>query len=162
MRQAPTEADLLTLARLLDQHGVQYALIGGMAVGLHGFVRATKDIDLLLPVDANNNRLLIAALEHLVGQGSPAIQQLRLDWMDKGHSTAMEDRLAIDLLYVAADQNFEQLQHHIIRVMAGDVAVHVLDVDGLIKTKRTTRESDRADRIKLERLRNALQHKPSS
>jgi hypothetical protein len=144
---------------VLEQHGVRYALIGGMAVGLHGFVRATKDIDLLLPIDAQNNRLLISALEQLVGQDSPAMQQLRLEWMDKGHSTALEDRMAIDLLFVAADQSFEQLQEHIVRVSVSDVAISVLDVDGLIKTKCTTRESDVADRIKLERLRNALQQK---
>lgn len=161
MRQSPTEADLLNLARLLAEHGVRYALIGGMAVGLHGFVRATKDIDLLLPVDAANNAALIAALQKLIGPDQPALQQLRKDWMDKGHSTALEDRLAIDLLYVAAGQNFEQLQQHIIRIQVQDVAISLLDVDGLIKTKRTSRESDTADRIKLERLRNALQQKPS-
>ncbi|TAG25865.1 MAG: hypothetical protein EAZ37_11300 [Burkholderiales bacterium] len=136
-------------------------MIGGMAVGLHGFVRATKDIDLLLPVNAHNNRLLMTALEQLVGSSSPALQQLRLDWMDKGHSTALEDRLAIDLLYVAADQSFEQLQQHIIRVSVGDAQISVLNVDGLIKTKLTSRDSDTADRIKLERLRNALQKKPN-
>ncbi len=162
MRQAPTEADLMALARVLDQHGVRYALIGGMAVGLHGFVRATKDIDLLLPVDANNNRMLVSALEDLIGPSSPALQQLKLDWMDKGHSTALEDRLSIDLLYVAADLNFEQLQTHIIRVSVDDVMVSVLDLDGLIKTKRTSRESDTADRIKLERLRNAMAQAPRS
>lgn len=160
MRQAPSESDLLTLARLLAAHGVRYALIGGTAVGLHGFVRATKDIDLLLPVDTANNRALIAALQELIGIDSAALQQLRTEWMDKGHSTALEDRIAIDLLYVAAGHSFEQLQQHIISIQVQDVAISLLDVDGLIKTKRTSRESDVADRLKLERLRNALQQKP--
>src|SRR4030095_2924941 len=34
----------------LNGVGVAYALCGGLAVNLHGHVRATRDIDLLLPV----------------------------------------------------------------------------------------------------------------
>lgn len=32
----------------LRQTGIEHALIGGVAVGLHGLVRATKDLDLLV------------------------------------------------------------------------------------------------------------------
>jgi hypothetical protein len=35
----------------LNTSGVRYALCGGIAVNLHGHVRATKDIDILVPVD---------------------------------------------------------------------------------------------------------------
>jgi len=35
----------------LNTAGVAYALCGGLAVNLHGHVRATRDIDLLLPRD---------------------------------------------------------------------------------------------------------------
>lgn len=35
----------------LDTASVAYALCGGLAVNLHGHVRATRDIDLLLPAD---------------------------------------------------------------------------------------------------------------
>ena len=57
----PNQSDLLRLAQALATFDVEYVLIGGVAMALHGFVRMTKDIDLLLPVDpANNSRLLRA------------------------------------------------------------------------------------------------------
>jgi hypothetical protein len=41
--------DLLELLRRFQQEGVEYILVGGHAVRLNGFVRATEDIDILLP-----------------------------------------------------------------------------------------------------------------
>lgn len=40
--------ELRTIASRLDDAGIGYAVCGGIAVTLHGFVRATKDIDLLV------------------------------------------------------------------------------------------------------------------
>ncbi len=62
----------------------------------------------------------------------------------------------MDLLYVAASQSFESLKAHVQTVLFNGVPVVTLDVDGMLLTKRTTRESDIPDRLKLERLRNAL------
>lgn len=49
------------LAALLNEAGIAHALIGGIAVGLHGYARSTGDIDLL--VDGNHRMELIALLE---------------------------------------------------------------------------------------------------
>jgi hypothetical protein len=50
--RAPELEDLLSLCQALNAEGVRYVLIGGFAVILHGFVRATKDIDLLVDARA--------------------------------------------------------------------------------------------------------------
>ncbi len=42
-------AELLTAAAELTKARVDFALCGGMALAVHGHVRATRDIDLLLP-----------------------------------------------------------------------------------------------------------------
>jgi len=39
-------------AAQLDQLGVRYALAGGLAVGAHGYVRATTDVDFLVGEEA--------------------------------------------------------------------------------------------------------------
>ncbi len=124
-------------------------------MAVHGFSRATKDIDLLLPVNADNNARLLKALASIPGN-TEALAQLRPEWMDKGHSTALEGQIFIDLLYVAAGQSFENLQRHVQNVNFNGVSVVTLDVDGMLLTKKTSRESDVPDRLKLERLRNAL------
>lgn len=154
-KREPTQQDLVLLAQALADFGVQYALIGGTAMAVHGFSRATKDIDLLLPVDADNNARLLQALTTLPGSAN-AMPALRREWMDKGHSTALEGEIFVDLLYVAASQSFESLKSHVQTVMLEGVPVVTLDVDGMLLTKKTTRETDIPDRLKLERLRGAL------
>jgi hypothetical protein len=42
-------AEMTKLIAALNANGVQYALCGGLALGVHGFPRATQDIDLLVP-----------------------------------------------------------------------------------------------------------------
>ena len=154
----PNQSDLLSLAQALANFDVEYVVIGGAAMALHGFARMTKDIDLLLPVDPANNSRLLRALESMP-KNTAALKQLRLEWMDKGHSTALEGEIYIDLLYVAASRSFEELRKHIQTVMLNGVPVVTLDVDGMLQTKRTSRETDIPDRLKLERLKNAMRER---
>lgn len=42
----------LELLQSLADANVQYVLVGGLAIQLHGFMRATFDIDLVLAMDA--------------------------------------------------------------------------------------------------------------
>ena len=45
----------------LNTHGVEFVLVGGYALGVHGFVRATADIDFLYRcTPANVNKLCVA------------------------------------------------------------------------------------------------------
>lgn len=60
--RAPELEDLVGLCRALNSAGVRYVLIGGFAVILHGFVRTTKDIDLLVDPSADNVRAVRLAL----------------------------------------------------------------------------------------------------
>ena len=154
----PNQSDLLKLAQALAAFDVEYVVIGGAAMALHGFARMTKDIDLLLPVDPANNSRLLRALESMP-QNTEALAQLRPEWMDKGHSTALEGEIYIDLLFVAASKSFEELRQHIQTVPLNGIPVVTLDVDGMLQTKRTSRESDIPDRLKLERLKNALRER---
>lgn len=63
----PNDNDLGVACQALSAFGAEYALIGGTAMAVHGFSRATKDIDLLLPVNAHNKAQLIAALASISG-----------------------------------------------------------------------------------------------
>ncbi len=134
-QREPEPDDLSLLAAALAAHGVQYALIGGVAMAVHGFSRATKHIDLLLPVNADNNARLLQALASIPGN-TEAPAQLRPEWMDKGHSTALEGQILIDLLYIAAGQSFKNLQRHVQAVNFNGVSVVTLDVDDMLLTKK--------------------------
>lgn len=47
---------------MLNANGVRYLLIGGYAVGYHGYPRATNDIDIFIAKDSENARRLIKSL----------------------------------------------------------------------------------------------------
>jgi hypothetical protein len=48
MNKAEVQLALAKVARLLDEAGIPYALIGALALAEYGYVRLTIDIDLLL------------------------------------------------------------------------------------------------------------------
>lgn len=52
------------ILRALTDKGVQFVLVGGFAVQLHGFVRATLDLDLVLAMDDANLTLFIDVAKH--------------------------------------------------------------------------------------------------
>ncbi len=51
MKTGPVHETLSKLAERLPKEKIDYALIGGMALALHGFVRPTQDIDLLMTAE---------------------------------------------------------------------------------------------------------------
>lgn len=56
---------VVTVCRLLNAAGVRYVVIGGFALALHGAVRATRDIDILIEPTVENARRALQALEQL-------------------------------------------------------------------------------------------------
>lgn len=151
-KRAPLLDDVMLVLVELERHDVRYALLGGIAMALHGFPRMTKDIDCIFPRDADNNARLMDALTAIAGK-------VRLDympereWLDKGYSTAAEGEIGIDILFVAASKEFGEYEPHIeVRDVDG-VRVNVLDIDGMLMSKATGREEDIADRNRLLRLK---------
>lgn len=54
--------DVMLVLSALAREEVEYVLVGGVAVGLHGFERATVDIDLFIRTDERNVARVRAAL----------------------------------------------------------------------------------------------------
>ena len=53
--------DFKEFVGLLQDHNVEYMIVGGYAVGVHGYPRFTGDLDIWLnPVAANAERVLLA------------------------------------------------------------------------------------------------------
>ncbi len=60
-----TDFDLRALLEALQFHDVRFVVIGGVAVGAHGFVRGTEDLDLVPDPDPDNLGRLAEALSNL-------------------------------------------------------------------------------------------------
>ena len=78
MKTGPVQKTLQNLGKRLSQENIDYAVIGGMALALHGFVRPTLDVDILLTKDG-----LERFHEVLVGRGYvPAFSGARKHFRD--------------------------------------------------------------------------------
>jgi len=60
-----SELDIRGILRELVDEGVDFLVIGGVAVGYHGHIRATKDIDIVPAPDSANLIRLASALKRL-------------------------------------------------------------------------------------------------
>ena len=56
------DSNYLDMLRCLNKAGVDYIMVGGWAVNLHGYVRATIDLDIWILADFENARKVYAAL----------------------------------------------------------------------------------------------------
>jgi predicted nucleotidyltransferase len=55
--------DFKEFLKLLKEHNVRYLLIGGYAVGYHGYPRATADMDIWIAIHPDNADKIVAALK---------------------------------------------------------------------------------------------------
>lgn len=55
--------DFLEFVRLLEQNDVRYLIVGGYAVGLHGFPRYTGDIDFFVAISEENSSKILTVFE---------------------------------------------------------------------------------------------------
>ena len=141
--RAPELEDLVELGRWLNAEGVRYMLIGGFAVVLHGSVRGTKDIDLLVDASDDNIRLLKRAMGRLPDNAIALI-----DDADIRNYTVVRiaDEIVVDLMASACGIDYhtavrDGLEHTEIEGTKIPLASKQL----LIRMKDTIRDSDRSD-----------------
>lgn len=70
---------LRKICETLNKHGVDYMLIGGVAVGFHGFPRATADIDFWYNPRIENFQRIINALDAYGGIDTSSLKSLVFD-----------------------------------------------------------------------------------
>lgn len=73
--------NFIELIRTLENEKVEYVLIGGFAIILHGFVRATQDVDLFVNPTEENIEQLRSSLKRLYKDNS--IDEITLSELQK-------------------------------------------------------------------------------
>lgn len=91
--RAPELEDLLSLCAALNREGARYLLIGGFAVILHGYVRGTKDIDLLVDTSPENVQAVKRALSTLPDNAVAAVAD---DEIGKYQVVRVADEVVVD------------------------------------------------------------------
>jgi hypothetical protein len=69
--------DVLRVIEALNSAGVEYVVIGGVGLNVHGIIRATEDLDLFVRPDAGNVARLRSALKAV--WSDPSIEEITAD-----------------------------------------------------------------------------------
>ena len=140
-----TWQDVKTVARYLEEAGVEYALVGGYALGAHGFNRFTEDIDLLVNPSAENSRRWVLALSRLPDAAAAELADTDVFADDKRYAVRINDEFTIDVMPSIAGLTWDEMNAHVTAMDIDDVSIRVLDLRGLLKTKQGVRPKDQMD-----------------
>lgn len=141
-RARGTDNRVLVVCRLLNRHRAKYLIAGGVAANLHGSVRATKDVDILVPRDVANARRVLAALAELPYRMAAEITPEEVAGRP---ITIVGDDPRVDILTIAWSVTFERAWGGRVVRRIGGVTVPYLALEDLIASKQTGRASDVAD-----------------
>lgn len=153
---APARApdpDLRAATRALLGAGARFVVIGGFAVIANDYVRATEDVDLLVPDDAENDAALGRALTSLDARWPDDDRPFRPgDLGDREHSRIVWAAGLLDLLREGvAPLDFESVAADARSADLGDGAFPVAGLASVVAFKRLAdRPRDRLDLEELE------------
>lgn len=141
-RWSRPELTAAELGGVLNREGARYLIIGGIACILHGHVRATTDLDILIGRTRENAKRVLEALAQ-VGYG------FAREWLPeeilRKPITIIGDDPAVDIFTVAWSVNYEDAVTRSTSVEVDGVSLPLIGLDDLIATKRTGRAIDAAD-----------------
>jgi hypothetical protein len=136
---------------------VEFAVVGGRAVNMHGYVRATNDLDLFIRPTKENAR---AAFEALRALGAP------LDGLEPADLLSEEENLRfgpeedhIDILASIGEMSFDQVWRNRVETVVDGVPVPFISKADLMENKRQVgRLRDLADAEELALIPDPEEH----
>jgi hypothetical protein len=157
-------ASFEALASALEAAGVRYLVAGGLAVGAHGYLRFTKDVDIVIQLIPENIERAFSALTSLgyrpivpVTMNQFANQALRESWIrDKGMQVLQfwsdsHKETSVDVFVNEPFAFEEEYAHALVKPLHDALPVRFVSLATLIRMKQDAgRPQDLAD---IEQLR---------
>ena len=145
------DSNYLDMLKCLNKAGVDYIMVGGWAVNLHGYIRATIDLDIWILADLENARKVYAALGEF---GAPLAGVCPDDFAADG--TIFQVGVApcrIDVINKIDGVKYAEAASRAIEKTIEGVPVRIISLEDLIANKRASgRTKDLADAEILEGL----------
>ena len=145
-------ADYIDMLKCLNKAGVDYIMVGGWAVNLYGYIRATVDLDIWILADAENARKVYAAL---VEFGAPVAEMKPDEFAEYGMIFQIGVApCRVDIISKISGVNYADAVTRAVPKMIDGVPVRIISLDDLIANKKASgRAKDIADVEVLEGLR---------
>ena len=148
--------DPVRIFAALERHAVEYLTIGGVAVNVHGHVRNTRDVDILIEWDAENMRRLAAALADLDAKLFGVDADLLdidprdpEDLLNGANFTLRTVAGGLDLFdpgEIPGGRPYEEMRPRAVEAVVQGVQVRAVGLDDLIRLKRESgRDRDLED-----------------
>jgi hypothetical protein len=151
MAQKPLPEDFRDFIESLNSNKVEYILIGGWAVGLHGNPRTTKDIDFLVESSTRNIKRLQKALYEF---GAPPVDEEHFKIPGNAYRMGRHP-MQIDVLSHAIGIDTVKCLKRAEIISFENINIRVISFDDLIESKKATgRLQDLADAEKLIKIKN--------
>ena len=144
------------ILEILERHGVEYVVVGGVAAVLQGAPLTTFDIDTLVKLDRDNVARLGQALEALNARyrEHSSLRPTQADLAAGGHLLLMTDAGPLDVLgFIGGGKRYEDVAATSDRMTVGALTIRVLSLEALVTEKKTLgRDKDLVAARLLEKL----------
>lgn len=148
---------LLRVCELLNEAGAKYLICGAQACILHGLVRTTEDVDILVEPTEENCQRVIDGLARM--QDGAARELTPRDILDNV-VVKVADEVDVDVSTKAWKVSYSDAAPSAKQVVLRGVKIPYLGLDTLIASKETYRDQDSIDRRRLLALRQGQDHQP--
>jgi len=151
----------------LKQYNVKYLLVGGVAVVLHGVLRLTADLDLIVQLEKENLSKFVEAMKILgytakvpANPTDLANPEIREEWIKNKNMKVfsfINEKVPYKLIDIFVNEPipFDEAYARRQIVKAKDVEISVISFDDLISLKKmASRPQDLEDINMLEELKN--------
>jgi hypothetical protein len=156
---APLDPELDAAVAAMIKAGAHFVVVGGFSVIANRFVRATEDVDFLVPDDVANDRRVLAALLHLGGVRLRDEAPLRDEHLlGQTHLRAKTRAGVIDIMRGGLPPlDYETVEERAMRADDEGVEFLVAGLSSIVGFKRLAgRPRDRNDLIGLEEIHGPL------
>lgn len=138
---------------LLESHGVKYVVVGGYAVGLHGFPRYTGDLDVFIAISEENAGRLFSVFSEF---GFPDLGLTEKDFLEEEVVVEIgREPLKIQVLTGIDGVTFDECYENRTYFELEKARVPFIGFDELLKNKAASpRAKDKIDLEELKRIRD--------
>lgn len=137
---------LLRVCALLNEAGAKYLICGAQACILHGLVRTTEDVDILVEATEENCQRVIDGLARM--QDGAARELTPKDILENV-VVKVADEVEVDVSTRAWKVSYGDAAPGAKQVVVKGVTIPYLGMDALLASKETYREQDAIDRLRL-------------